>query len=141
MFSGTTKYLIDANVIRSLSVETIKSKLAPNRVIATIPDVEYEVLSLSHKLELIRTDTLAADVYLKVKELLVYRSVRNVIDYYNYKGTADVMLLAHAKTAEGVGMLKDKIVIVTNDVKLRLACDELRIIWKSMEDFKGLDTE
>lgn len=138
MFSGTTKYLIDANVIRSLSVEVIGSKLAPSRIIATIPDVKHEVSSLSHKLDLIHIDTLAADIYLKAKELLVHESVRNVIDYYNYKGAADVMLLAHAKTVENVGMFKDKVVIVTNDVNLRLACDDLGIFWKSMEDFRDL---
>lgn len=138
MFSGTTKYLIDANVIRSLSAETISTKLAPDRIIATIPDVKHEVSSLSHKLDLIHIDTLAADVYLKAKELLAHESVKNVIDYYNYKGAADVMLLAHAKTVESVGMFKDEVVIVTNDVNLRLACDDLRIVWKSMEDFRDL---
>lgn len=138
MFSGTTKYLIDANVIRSLSAEVIASKLAPARIIATIPDVKHEVSSLSHKLDLIRIDTLAADIYVKAKELLAHESVRNVIDYYNYKGAADVMLLAHAKTVENVGMFKDEVVIVTNDVNLRLACDDIGIVWKSMEDFREL---
>ena len=62
--------------------------------------------------------------------------VKNVINYYNNKGTADVVLLAHALTVGGTGILSDEVVIVTNDVTLRHACDELGIIWKSAEDFK-----
>lgn len=140
MFSGTTKYLIDANAIRSMSVEMISSKLGSGRIIATIPDVKYEVLSRTRKLDLIHIDSLADDVYIQVKEIITRESVKKVIDYYNYKGAADVMLLAHALTVGGVGIFKDEVIIVTNDVNLRLACDDLGVLWKSMEDFKGIQT-
>lgn len=138
MFSGTTKYLIDANAIRSMSVEMITSKLGTDRIIATIPDVKHEVLSLTRKLDLIHIDTFADDVYIKAKEIINCESVKNVIDYYNYKGAADVMLLAHALTVGGVGIFKDEVIIVTNDVNLRLACDDLGVLWKSMEYFRDI---
>lgn len=138
MFSGTTKYLIDANAIRGLSAEMISSKLGLGRILATVPDVKHEVFSLVHKLELIHTDNLSADVYAKTKEILERESVRNVIDYYNNKGAADVILLAHALTVEGAGIFKDEVIIVTNDINLRLACDDLGVLWKSTEDFRDI---
>jgi len=56
MFSGTTKYIMDANVIKILSVADIRSKINNNRIIATIPDVKHEVQDSISKLSIIHLD-------------------------------------------------------------------------------------
>lgn len=138
MFSGTKKYLMDANAIRSLKTEVIASKLDSLRILSVIPDIKYEVAGLTEKLALMHDDSLSSDIYSVAKDILVRDSVTKVVDYYNNKGTADVMLLAHALTVSGVGMFRDEIIVVTNDGNLRLACDDLNLAWMSVEKFSEL---
>jgi hypothetical protein len=138
MFSGTVKYLMDANAIRSLNVATISSKKNNNRIIATIPDVKYEISSLTRELTIINLEILNDNAYLKMKEILNHPSTKKVIDYYNDKGAADVALLAHALTVTSAGVFEDEVIIVTDDVGLRTACDDLNITWKSVDDFNRL---
>ena len=135
MFSGTIKYLVDANAIKNLSVEDLKARSDSNHIIVTIPEVRREVPSLKQRLSLIRDETLTNEAYDKMKEILVYPVVRKLVDYYENKGAADVALLAHALTFQGVGMFTDRVVIVTEDQALREACQELRIESLPVDDF------
>lgn len=138
MFSGTTKYLMDANAIRGLDIAMISSKLSNGRIIATIPEVKHEVASLVPKLDLIQIEPVNTNGYKKMAEILDYAAVRAVISYYDNKGAADVALLAHSLTVENIGMFQDQVVIVTDDGDLRTACSELGVLWKSVEDFKSI---
>jgi hypothetical protein len=136
MFSGTTKYLMDANAIRNLDIATVKAKLGNDRIIATIPEVKHEVSGLSEELALIHLENLGDGAYIRMKEIMERKSVRGIINYYSNKGAADVALLAHALTATGIGVFEDRVVIVTEDVGLRTACDDLGVLWESVENFK-----
>lgn len=129
---------MDSNAIRSLNAPLITSKLDNNRIIATIAEVKYEVSSLTGKLGLIHLENLGIDAYIKMKDILSLQSTQDVVDYYYNKGAADVALLAHALTTSSAGMFKDDVVIVTDDVALRTACDQLKIRWESVSGFKLL---
>lgn len=138
MYSGTVKYLVDANSIRALSRDIVDSKRNNNRIIATIDDVKHEVATLS-KIELYNIQSLIPESYLIMAELLIkYESVRKVVSYYENKGSADVALLAHALTEESGTLYQDEVVIVTDDVGLQLAGTELGVSWISSEDFKQI---
>lgn len=138
MNSGTTKYLIDSNAVRGLSIELLESKKNNNRNLTVIQEVCDEVPGLKHKLAVLRHETLNHEAYVKMREILKERSVRDVIDYPLDKGAADVALLAHALTFDSNSMFKDQIVIVTDDIGLQKASNELNIDFLSIDDFKVL---
>jgi|GEM_PF-2135753 len=135
MLSGSTKYIMDANAIRSIRYDLINSKKRSDRLIITISDVKNEVASLK-KLELISVENLSKDAYIKMAEIINNnQKVRNIINYVDNKGAADIGLLSYALTIDDGKLCHDDIFIVTNDVGLRLACDDLCVKWMSVEDF------
>lgn len=137
MLSGTTKYLIDANAIRSLSYEAISSKRTNNRILATIPEVRREVFSLQ-KSGLFVFEALSRADYETMRDIINrYECVRRLVGYYENEGAADVALLAHALTPTG-HMFEDEIVIVTDDRNLRIACDTLEVKNMTVQEFKTL---
>ena len=138
MYSGTKKYIMDANAIRGLSYSLIKNKLQTNRLIVTISDVAHEVASRAN-LELIKIEVLNNNAYEKMAEIINnYQSVRNLVNYIYNKGAADVGMLAYALTIDSGKLCNDDIIIVTNDVGLRLACDDVCVKWMSVDNFKAI---
>jgi len=129
-------YVLDTNAIRELSRDLIESKKSDGRMIITIQDVEFEVHN-ENKTKVLDVLNLDDKAYKKMAEIVNgFQSVRNLIDYYNNKGTADVALLAFALTFNEGTFFDDEIIIVTEDKDLRIACDELKTKWLSINDFK-----
>lgn len=129
-------YVLDANAIRELSIDLINSKKRDDRMIKTIQDVEFEVHN-KNKTKALNVENLDDKAFTKMSEIINgFQSVRNVVDYYNNKGTGDAGLLAYALTYNEGTFFTDEIIIVTNDKGLRKACDELKTSWLSINDFK-----
>lgn len=138
MCSGLCVYLLDANAIRKLNYELIKEKKDKNISIVTISDIEYEVQQ-KEKVNLLNIKHLSKLAYEKMKEIMNhFETVRKNIDYYENKGVGDIGLLAYSLTANDGQLYNDEIIIVTEDKKLRGACDDLKIKWISVEDFKTI---
>jgi len=134
----SSTYVLDANAIRELSYDQICEKKRDDRLIATIEDVKYEVRNLE-KIKALNIETLNSNAFQKMSEIInKYQCVRNVIDYYNNKGTGDVGLLAYSLTINEGTFFKDEVYIVTNDRGLRTACDELGSKWLSVDDFNSI---
>ncbi len=138
MFSGITKFLIDANAIRGISVATFNSKMSNNRILASIPEVKEEVPNLGQKLNLLHLENLNKNAFEVMEKIIQKSSVRAVIDYPLNKGAADVALLAHALTSDVAGMFRDEIIIVTNDKKLKETCGDLGLQTMSSDEFKRI---
>lgn len=138
MFSGISIYVLDANAIRKLNYDQIVGKKNANRLLTTIEDVEHEVRGLE-KLDLLEIQKLDSNTFQKLSEIINnYECVRNLVSYYENKGTGDVGLLAYALTANDEKLFKDKIIIITDDKGLRTACNELGVKWLPVDDFKLL---
>lgn len=67
-----------------------------------------------------------------------FQSVRDIVAYYDNKGTADVALLSHSLSSNDNRLYEDKVVIVTDDNGLKIACDDVGVDWISVDDFKEL---
>ncbi len=138
MFSGTYKYVLDANAIRCLSYDQICSKKRNDRIIVTIEDVKHEVASLK-KLEAVIIENLNQDAFRIMGEIInKFQSVRDIVDYYDNKGTADVGLLSYSLSSNDGRLYEDKVVIVTDDNGLRNACNEIGVDWISVDDFNNV---
>ena len=93
MHSGHCCYVLDANVIRKLSYGQLSLLSEKNINMVTIDEVHFEVQSRI-KAQDIKVESLNADAYNEMRELInKHDSVRNVISYYENKGSADVALL------------------------------------------------
>ncbi len=138
MFSDTYKYVLDANAIRCLSYDQICSKKRNDRMIVTIEDVKHEVASLK-KLDAVIIESLNQDAFRIMGEIInKFQSVRDIVDYYGAKATADVGLLSYSLSSNDGRLYEDKVVIVTDDNGLRNACNEIGVDWISVDDFNNL---
>lgn len=129
-------YILDANAIRILSYEQILAKKQEdNTIVSTIADIKYEISNLE-KTNLLTIEQMSDLSYTKMYEIMnSQKSVRDIINYYNNKGTGDVALLSYALSVNEGKLCKDKIIIVTNDHGLKVACDELGVDWISVDKF------
>lgn len=129
-------YLLDANAIRSINYSVLQLK-KQQAVTMTIEDVRREVASLD-KIELLFIGKLEANAYEKMGELMInYPVVRNLVDYVENKGAADVAVLSFILTMNEGKLIEESVCVVTADKNLRIACDELGINWISSEEFTG----
>lgn len=128
-------YLLDANAIRQLDFDWIKETAKTSRM-TTVDDVRYEVGGLD-KISLINCVSLDAKAFLKMSELITgCEFVRKLLDYFENKGAADVSILSYVLTANEGKLITDEFVVVTEDIALRNACDNLSVTWCSVEDFR-----
>lgn len=128
-------YLLDANAIRGLDFEYIRSKMEKEQLI-TIEDVAYEVRGLD-KLALITVHTLGSEAYAEMARLLHdFSSVRSLLSYINNEGMADVAILGYILSANNGRLIHDDYIVVTEDRKLRDACEVLNISWLSVDAFR-----
>lgn len=99
MLSGHCCYILDANVIRKMNYDQF-SDFAERRIpMLTIDEVYYEVRSRK-KVTDFKVASLNTNSYMVMAEIInKYQCVRNIISYYDNKGTADVALLAYCKSS------------------------------------------
>ncbi len=138
MFSGYVVYLLDANAIIQLSKDQIIGKIKNGKTLATIEDVAYEVRAYerSKHLEVRRLTRSAFDEISRI--INSSSNARKIVKYYENQGTADIALIAYAKTAEIGLLVENEFIIVTDDKGLRIACDEFHVRWLSVIDFQAV---
>jgi hypothetical protein len=107
-------------------------------MIVTIEDVKHEVASLK-KLDAVIIENLNQDAFRIMGEIInKFQSVRDIVNYYDNKGTADVGLLSYSLSSNDGRLYEDEVVIVTDDNGLRNACNEIGVDWISVDDFNNL---
>ena len=91
------------------------------------------------KLDAVIIESLNQDAFRIMGEIInTFQSVRDIVDYYDNKGTADVGLLSYSLSSNDGRLYEDKVVIVTDDNELRNACDKIGVDWISVDDFNNL---
>ena len=129
MHSGLCCYILDANVIRKLNHDQLRVFTEKKLNMVTIDEVYFEVQSRK-KAKDIKVESLDASAYGVMREIInKYKSVRNVVDYFENKGAADVALLAYCNCSVEPRLFEEASIIVTEDTRLRVACDDLNIRW------------
>ena len=129
-------YIIDANAIRVISYDLLREKKERITLVA-LEEVLHEI-SGREKVMLFDGVKLGIASFIKMSEIMQYKYVKVLVDYIENKGAADVSLLAYALTVNENKLITETPHIVTDDVKLRIACNELSLNWISSNGFKAL---
>ena len=141
MLNEFSVFIMDANAIRRLSYDQIKTAQQVYQAIITIEEVQYEVQS-REKAKILEVKQLNREAFNRISELMNnYESVRSLVKYYENKGAADVALLAYTLTIEENNsgkLFKDEYFIVTDDNGLQTACSELKVKWISVDNFLNI---
>lgn len=137
-------YLLDANAIREVSYDTLRDQCS---CICTIEEVIDEVGRSKNKAKLLiqksRVCTLDKGEYEIMKNILRLDNVRKLVDYFYNHGTGDVAILAFAlriMSEQDGKLVKDNVIIITNDKGVQNACDELGIKYLSTVRFGNVLT-
>lgn len=138
-------YILDTNVILSMSIAELEAAVLTQRTVTT-NDVVREVRSSKEKQKIVSEigEDLYADDYLRMKKLLKDDGVGCLLSYYRNEGTADVGLLAYAIKKREIGesgLIKVVPVVVTEDAKLREACSRYGLRTIGLRDFRNIMTD
>ena len=135
-------YLLDANAIREIPYDVLQNRCS---YICTIDDVIDEVGLDKDKAKLLirknRVFTLNEKGYEAMRSTLQLDDVRKLVDYFYNHGTGDVAILAFASqiscNQEG-RLVRENVIIVTNDKGVWKACSKLHIKYLSTAQFEGI---
>lgn len=133
-------YLLDANAIREIQYDILRDWCS---CVCTIEEVIDEIGRDKDKAKLLtqkgRVCTLNKNGYKIMGNIMQLNNVRKLVDYFYNHGAGDVAILAFAlqmSSEQEARLVKDNIVVVTNDKGVQNACHELHVKYLSTAQFK-----